>query len=236
MPGTLYPRLSRRSLRFAALAVLALPLGAAEPVDPFDDDSLWEPPRPETNRGALQFLSERPEQPMHHHENQITLAASSLDDGWVTLRQCHRDIDRVPRAQILYNDATTRDIEIESQNNIEETWVDGASVQLRRVQPDAELCVRARSQMLRVLDDGSYVLENGPFMRRFLDGYYPMRVTVAINWGDLDLSLTDTTPDAQPGFDVTESRHGVIIDATFEGRLNTVLRFVNGSRGADTTD
>ena len=222
-----------RRLQGAALAVfiaLALPLGTAAEPDPFDDDSLWDPPRYESNRGNLNFLTTPPDGRVHHHQNQITLVASSLDDGWVTLRQCHNDIDRVRRAQILYNAATTRDIVIESQSNIEETWVEGASVQLRRVQPDAELCIRARSQMLRVLGDGLYVLENGPFMRRYLDGYFPMRVTVAVNWGDLGLSLADSEPQAQPGFEVTESPHGVIIEATFEGRLMTELRLVNGER------
>lgn len=222
-----------RGAHGAALAVLiavSIPLAMAAEPDPFDDDSLWDPPRYETNRGTLNFLPTPPDAPVHHHHNQITLVASSLDDGWVTLRQCHNDIDRVRRAQILYNAATTRDIEIESQSNIEETWVQGASVQLRSVQPDAELCIRARSQMLRVLGDGLYVLENGPFMRRYLDGYFPMRVTVAVNWGDLGLSLADSAPQAQPGFEVTESPDGVIIEASFEGRLMTELRLVNGER------
>jgi len=219
-----------QGVALAACMTLALPLATATEPDPFDDDSLWDPPRYESNRGNLNFLTAPPDAPVHHHQNQITLAASSLADGWVTLRQCHNDIDRVRRAQILYNAATTRDIEIESQNNIEETWVEGASVQLRRVQPDAELCIRARSQMLRILGDGLYVLENGPFMRRYLDGYFPMRVTVAVNWGDLDLSLAESEPQAQPGFEVTESPHGVIVEATFEGRLMTELRLVNGER------
>ena len=212
------------------IAALALPLTAGASDDPFDDDSLWATPGPEGNRGTLNFLGTAPEGRVHHHENQITVAASSLDDGWVHLRQCHRDIDRVGRAQILYNAATTRDIEIESQSNIEETWVEGASVQLRRIQPDAELCIRARSQMLTILDDGIYALQNGPFMRRYLDGYFPMRVTVAVNWGDLGLALARSEPEPQPGFLVTESEHGVIIDAMFEGRLTTVLRLVNGHR------
>jgi hypothetical protein len=224
------PRPARRlqGAALIALTALALPL-AAEP-DPFDDDSLWEQPRYETNRGSLNFLTAPPNEPVHHHQNQITLAASSLDDGWVTLRQCHNDIDRVRRAQILYNAATTQDIEIESQSNIGETWVEGASIQLRRVEPDAELCVRARSQMLRTLGDGLYVLENGPFMRRYLDGYFPMRVTVAVHWGDLGLSLAHSEPRAQPGFEVSESRDGVIIETTFEGRLMTALRLVNDER------
>jgi hypothetical protein len=227
MPARFNPR--RGMLAVAALlAGFTLPLAADS--DPFDDDSLWEIPKPAGNRGALKLLGTPPEGRMHHHENQITVAASSLDDGWVTLRQCHQDIDRVGRAQILYNAATTRDIEIESQSNIAETWVEGASVQLRQIQSEAELCIRARSQMLRILEDGSYVLENGPFMRRYLDGYFPMRVTVAVDWGDLNLALADSEPTPQPGFSVTESQHGVVIETTFEGRLKTALRLIPGDR------
>ncbi len=211
----------------ASLVALSLSVATADGTDPFDDDSLWDPPRTESNRGDLNFLTDPPDDPVHHHQNQIILMASSLDDGWVTLRQWHNDIDRVGRAQILYNGDTTRDIEIESQSNIEETWVEGASVQLRQVQPDAELCVNARSRMLQVLGDGEYLLENGPFMRRYLDGYFPMRVTVAVSWGDLDLSLASSEPHVQPGFEVTESAHGVILETTFEGRLKTALRLIN---------
>jgi hypothetical protein len=208
-------------------------LTATAEIDPLDDDSLWDPPRLEVSRGELQFLDTPPAAPVHHHQNDITVGASSLVDGWVGLRQCHRDIDRVSRAQILYNGANTEDLEIESHSNIEETWVEGASVQLRRISTDAELCVRARSRMLQVLDDGSFLLENGPFMRRFLDGYHPMRVTVTVDWGNLDLALDDTQPLAQPGFEIVESEQGIRIDTVFEGRLKTTLRLVNGtgSRG-----
>lgn len=225
------PPIHGRRVPVAALATLlvfALPLATVAEPDPLDDDSLWDPPHTESNRGDLKFLATPPEQAVHHHHNRITLMASSLDDGWVTLRQCHNDLDRVRRAQILYNADTTRNLEIESQSNIGESWVQGASVQLRGIEPGAELCVRARSQMLRVLDAENYILENGPFMRRFLDGYFPMRVTLAVEWGDLGLSLVATAPAAQPGFEVTESADGVVIEATFEGRLNTEVRLMNG--------
>lgn len=204
-------------------------LTAAAEIDPLDDDSLWDSPRMEVSRGELLFLDTPPAEPVHHHQNEITVGASSLVDGWVALRQCHRDIDRVGRAQILYNGANTEDLEIESHRNIEETWVEGASVQLRRVSADAELCVRARSRILQVLDDGSYLLENGPFMRRFLDGYHPMRVTVAVDWGDLDLTLANAEPPAQPGFEIAATERGIRIDTVFEGRLKSTLQLVNGA-------
>ncbi len=208
---------------------LLFALSATAEIDPLDDDSLWDPPQSELNRGELQFLETAPAAPVHHHQNEITVGASSLVDGWVALRQCHRDIDRVGRAQILYNSANTEALEIESHSNIEDAWVEGASVQLRRISTDAELCVRARARMLQVLDDGSYLLENGPFMRRFLDGYHPMRVTVNVDWGNLALTLGDTQPLAQPGFEIVESDQGIRIDTIFEGRLKTALRLVNGA-------
>ncbi len=223
-------RFHKRALGAAALGLLvalALPLTAEEAVDPLDDDRFWEMPQVESNRGTLAFLHEAPDEPIHHHENQITLDSGSLRDGWVELRQCHRDIDPVGRVQIVYQDAGTRDLAIESRTNIEEAWVEGASVQMRQVRDGAEICVRARSQMLKSSANGQYVLENGPFMRRFLDGYFPMHVTVVVNWGDLDLTLARTEPAAQPGFEVTASAYGVIVEALFEGRLNTALHLVD---------
>ena len=199
--------------------------------DPFADETLWAPLASEVNRGEVEFLAPEAAAGVHHHYNEIVLAASSLEDGWVTLRQCHRDLDRVRRAQIVYNPETTLDIEIESQQNIGSSWVEGASVQLRQVAPDAELCVRARSQMLALLPDGSYRLDNGPFMRRFLDGYYPMRVTLAIQWGELGLSLRQIAPKAQAGFSVADSPDGLKIDATFAGRLETSIELVISQTG-----
>lgn len=226
MPAPFHAR-ALGSAVLGLLAGLALPITADEAVDPLDDDRFWEMPQAESNRGSLAFLHEAPDEPVHHHENQITLQPSSLRDGWVELRQCHRDIDAVGRMQIVYKDAATRDLAIESRTNIEEAWVDGASVQMRQVRDGAEICVRARSQMLKSAANGEYVLENGPFMRRFLDGYFPMHVTVVVNWGHLDLSLARTEPAAQPGFEVTASAYGVIVEALFEGRLNTALHLVD---------
>jgi hypothetical protein len=207
------------------------PQSTAPPaLDPLEDDRLWQlAPPTESNRGELAFLQHAPDKPVHHHVNQITLTHTSLEDGWVQLHQCHHDLDRVRRAQILYSREGTSDLEIESQQNIGESWVRGASVQLQGVQEGAQLCVKARSRMLEAVGDGHYILRNGPFMRRFLDGYFPMRVTVIVDWGNLGLDLLHTTPEAQPGFVIAEQDNGLILEAHFEGRLNTALH-LTGSR------
>jgi hypothetical protein len=61
-------------------------------------------------------------------------------------------------------------------------------------------------------------------MRRFLDGYYPMRVTLDIHF-PADMELVDYLPEAQPGFEVREGPQRVLFDAWFEGQLQTQLRF-----------
>lgn len=212
----------------AICLLCSMPLFAQDE-DWLNDDSFWrDTPEPQQNKGELKFLENPPRQTFHHHINRITLDEDSLASGWVDLHQCHRDIDRVSRAQIVYQRAATEDLEILHQKNIDESWVQGASIQLREVREGAELCVRARSQMLSMLEDGRYVLNNGPFMRRFFDGYFPMRVTVEVSWGDLDLHFLHSEPPQQPGFALDVADGQLTLDTLFEGRLRTALFFLNG--------
>jgi hypothetical protein len=108
-----------------------------------------------------------------------------------------------------------------SFKDIDAVWVEANSVQLTNVRPGASLCVSARTRALEANADGSYTLRSGPFMRRFLDGYYPMRVSMDIEIADGDLRLLGTEPRRQAGFEVEETGSGVRLDALFEGRLKT---------------
>ncbi|MDE2088983.1 MAG: alpha/beta hydrolase, partial [Gammaproteobacteria bacterium] len=72
--------------------------------------------------------------------------------------------------------------------------------------------------------DGSYSLRSGPFMRNFLDGYYPMRVTMRVNTRGL-LHYAGITPRPQDGFRVWQTAGEVHCDAWFEGKLLTEIRF-----------
>jgi hypothetical protein len=173
------------------------------------------------NEGDLVFLSEAPADPVHHHHNRMTLDRGSLRDGWVAMTQCHRHLDAVPRAQIVYHEDRIRDLAVLSFEDIDAVWVEANSVQLTNVRPGASLCVSARTRALEANADGSYTLRSGPFMRRFLDGYYPMRVSMDIEIADGDLRLLGTEPRRQAGFEVEETGSGVRLDALFEGRLKT---------------
>ncbi len=215
----------RVTLVAGLLAALTAPVSAA----PDDVDFPEEVDTSKVNTGTLTFLDKPPEKPVHHHHNAIRIEPGSLRDGWVRMDQCHEHLDAVPRAQILYREGHIRALRIESATGIDEARVEGPSVQLRGVGKPARLCVSAETRALRDNGDGSWTLASGPFMRRFLDGYYPMRVSMSVAYPK-SLRLVDMSPAAQPGFRVWHEAQTVRIDTWFEGQLRTEIRFEAAAR------
>ncbi|WP_052501392.1 alpha/beta fold hydrolase [Thiomicrospira microaerophila] len=150
--------------------------------------------------------------------NDITLTEQSLETGWADLIQCHHNLDAVGQLQIVYNPQHTRQIEILSQQHIAFAWVEGASVQMVNLQQGAQICIHAQTWALQKLDKG-YLIERGPFMRRFLDGYFPMHVELTINWPDLSIKTTQIVPEPQPGLVVKTDKNALQIDYYFQGQL-----------------
>ena len=181
----------------------------------------------DVNNGELFFLSKIPDKPIHHHTNILTIYKQSLNDGWIKLEQCHRNMDRVPRVQVVFKKERVKDIRITKSDAIEKAWVEKNTVQLENVTDNAVLCITARSKALIKNADGSFHLTNGPFMRKFLDGYYPIHVTIDVNFAATNLELVQFEPIRQDGFKVTKTAKTINMDAWFEGRLKTNLLFVN---------
>lgn len=179
----------------------------------------------EVNEGGLRFLTAAPAAPVHHHQNHVVITAASLADGWVRLAQCHRHLDAVPRTQITYGAGRIRAIRVTRADHIGKAWVEGHTVQMEAIAPDATICIEAESRALERDGGGGYVLKNGPYMRRFLDGYYPMRVTMTVRLEAPGLRFRAIEPAPQPGFAVSVDEAGIGFDALFEGRLNTLIRF-----------
>ena len=204
---------------------------AAPDYDPLEDDSLWDgaasPAAPPSTSPELRFLLEAPDSTPHHHQNQITLTESSLEDGWVELRQCHSHVTAIRRMVIVYNEATTDALQVESTRGVEAARAEKDRVDLRGVERDAEVCINARMRILEDVGDGVYELANGPFERKFLDSYLPMRVTLAVSWGELDMRLEETEPREQEGFEVVRSDHGFMVDTLFKGELRTRMHLRN---------
>ncbi len=176
------------------------------------------------NEGELNFLDTPPDKPVHHHHNTFIILESSIETGWIKLVQCHENLDKFPRAQIVYNKGKIRHLRITRQKNIGHARVEDNTVQLTDVKNDARLCIEAESRALIAQKDGTFVLQNGPFMRKLLDGYFPMRVSIDIKL-PANLSFIAIEPVEQKGFRVIKGKQSLHLDAWFEGRLVTRIRF-----------
>jgi len=177
------------------------------------------------NEGTLHFLEAPPATAVHHHENRVRVTADSLRSGWVELQQCHSHMDAVPRSQITFREGYVRGLAIDTFSGIGRAWVEGASVQLENVAPGARLCLSAQTRALRNTGNGYYSLSHGPYMRKFLDGYYPMHVTLDVAYPAAALRLLDVSPERQPGFAHDEAPGRVKLDTHFEGELRLVFQF-----------
>ncbi len=179
----------------------------------------------DVNEGALRFLASPPARPAHHHHNRILITRDSLSNGWVGLEQCHHHLDAVASLQIVYRPDRIRALNIVQSENIGRAWVHENTVQMEQIARDALICIRGETLALTNDGNGIYSLANGPYMRQFLDGFYPMRVSMRVRIEHPGLRFLDVTPGSQPGFNVDIGAAEVGYDAWFEGRLNTLMRF-----------
>ncbi len=189
----------------------------------FNEDEDFSPDQ--INEGELRFLLKPPEKPVLHSLNVLTVNQDSIENGWVLLEQCYKHLDPVPDAEVVYRYKSMRGLRVTSKRNIEAVLVKGQSVQLTNVTPKAELCIKAEVRIFYKNQDGTFSLVNGPFHRKFLDGYYPFHVTLKINYPSSLLKPVQTKPEAQAGFSINKSGNLILIDSYFEGILNTEIIF-----------
>ena len=171
------------------------------------------------NDGELRFLANPPEKPVHHHFNNITVTEESLESGWVWLRQCHFNLDPVHELEILYRPEGIRHLRIVSNEKVGSAIVKGATVQLSDIQRRGQICIQAESRALQRHGNG-YLLQNGPYMRRFLDGYYPMQITVELTVPET-VRVWKVSPDKAAGLNVEVAGSTARISGWFEGILYT---------------
>lgn len=214
------PGVSCRHL--SLLFVLSLQTGLSQAAS---DEELFFKSVADVNDGELRFLAQAPDKPVHHHQNHITIDDTSLETGWIHLHQCHANLDAVPSSQVVYREGYIRDLRVLRVENIGRTWVEGPTVQLENVSHNALLCIQAETRALSSLEGNSYFLRNGPYIRRFLDGFYPMRVSLSVHIATPKIKFMRITPPPQPGLQVNASAQDVSIEALFEGRLRTEMQF-----------
>lgn len=175
--------------------------------------------------GELRFLEPAATRGVHRHLTRIRITADSLADGWVELDQCHEQLDAVPRAAVVFHAVTTRGLAVRTAAGIGKAEVVGNSVELSDIEPGASLCISAQSRALHAVDDELFRLRNGPFMRKFLDGYYPMEIGLEVAYPPELLVVTQVSPAGGPGVSVEATAGQVSMRVGFEGRLFTCVDF-----------
>lgn len=177
------------------------------------------------NEGELQFLTKLPDKPPHHHTLTVTISPDSLRDGWVNANQCHYQLDQVGALQVVFRPGRVRKLRILRSDNIGRVWVEHDSVQLENIGADAVLCFVSENRVLHYdAAKGRYRWRGGPYMRRFLDGFFPMRVSLVLNYPETLLKLADIEPKVLK-FRAVDSPGQLRLDALFEGKLFIALEF-----------
>ena len=184
------------------------------------------------NEGELRFLTQTPAEPPHEQSTHILVNEESLRSCWITRRQRHYHLAPVGAMQVLFNKDRARNIKIVRADNIKRAWVESASVQLEGVDKEAVLCIQSENRSFRRNGtSGIYEWRGGPYMRRFLDGYFPMHVKVAIDYPAKHLQLKTIEPTPLKLRATTLPGH-VRLDAMFEGRLLITAQFAPGNEVA----
>lgn len=218
-------------VRPAVMAPLLLALTSSAPAaepparqqDPwFDRD--WERQAEQVSEGELRFLAPGQNPQQHRIENLITLDKKSPDNGWITITQCHYQLDPVPLTEIVYRYPRMGPIEVLSSRHIGNISTERHSVTLSEVRRDASLCLRYKVRHLQQLASG-WQLKLGPYYRGFLDGYYPMYVSVTISYPTGMFGRARVWPDSELGMRIQHSDGRLFIGAWFEGRLTLQVLF-----------
>ena len=193
----------------------------------FNSDEPVEKKRP-INEGELSFLSRKKHANVMHSDNTIIINKNSLKNGWVKLEQCYRNLEEFPAIEVVYKYKAIKNLKIKSKALIQEAWIKknsgNNSIELRRVKKGATICVSADVKSLVKRSSGQYTLSNGPFRRKFLDGYFPLRVSLAIKYPNRLIKPVTITPN-KPQLNIRQQSKMISMDATFEGVLNTKVSF-----------
>ena len=158
-------------------------------------------------------------------KNSLEINTQSLKTGWLEFSQCHYQLDPVPKIEVTYNPKHTRNLKILSYQDIDEATALKDAVVLMNVKRGAQVCIQGESQTLTPLDNG-FSVQRGPYMRKFLDGYYPMIVEESIKLNLLNARLIKQTP-VKPEKTQKDSDGSLYhFNYAFEGQLRPYYEFL----------
>lgn len=212
------------------LPLLASVLYAEEPTEEelerwFESD---ESGPPQTNYGAgeqLEFLAAPPAKPAPRSRTHLSISEQSLTDGWIAVSQCHDGLDPVPDTEVVYSFRRMRGLKVISHHGIDEARVVGPSVQLKDATRGASLCVELEAWLLQPSANDQYHLRYGPFMRKFLDSYFPLHVQFSVSYPAARLRLLTVSPPPDEGLSHEAIAGNDRFEAWFRGKLTFALSY-----------
>lgn len=215
--------------QFLIIATLSFSASASDEMTPHELEKWFQSDDPapikKTNEGKLVFLDKIPAKATLHSINTFIIDNDSIENGWVKLTQCYKNLDAVPVAEVVYQYRFMRQLKIKFTKNILKAHVSGQSVQLEDIGKNATLCVDAEVRNFYQNEDKSFSLVNGPYHRKFLDSYFPYHLTMNIQYPE-GLRFISSKPKTQKGFKIKQGKNTLDLDTWFEGKLNTEFRFI----------
>lgn len=179
----------------------------------------------QVNEGQLNFIDPIHDQSILYSDTHLWITSESMQTGWVKMQQCYRHLDMVGRTDVVYAYREMNKLQVTRAEQIAQVRVKPHWIELEDVGKGAELCVQAEVRILQRLSDKTYGMQNGPYHRKFFDGYYPYHVSLTVHYSSNEMQLKRVEPKPQDGFHVTEKTGTLSIDSWFEGELRIGLEF-----------
>lgn len=185
------------------------------------------------NRGELIWISPQKTQNQYRLENRIFLTPDSMKTGWVRFEQCHYQLDAINKIEVVYHTERSRQLKAIEFQNIQKVENKSSSVVLIGVKKNAHVCIEGETLSLfpnqslanSQAKDATWTLKRGPYMRKFLDGYFPLQVSEEIHWADTPLQLNSPQNTNQLGKHIKIDGQQLNATYHFEGRLTLNYNF-----------
>ncbi|QWD88301.1 hypothetical protein GQ367_05200 [Polynucleobacter sp. MWH-CaK5] len=175
------------------------------------------------NEGEIKYLKTRPDPGAYSYESRVKISPQSLDSGIVTIATCHRQLDPIRKVVIVFNENRIKKITVKSLEKMNSAEVKDNRVTLTDVERGASICIDLESRALDKVSQEQYMLNAGPLMRRYFDGYLPMSAVLRVDWPKNMLTLEKTFPVAQDGVQVAQGIDGVQLDMIFAGKMTAQI-------------
>ncbi|WP_173271889.1 hypothetical protein [Thiosulfatimonas sediminis] len=184
------------------------------------------------NEGQLTYVDPALTEGNYALENRLRILKDATQTQQIEFTQCHKNLDAINSIEIVYNPKTTTNLDVLSSTNIANIEVGADKVALSKVQKGAQICIRGISTTLTYNPTLQvWELPRGPYMRKFLDGYYPMHLQEVLELGESNLAFVKLQikngPAIQPLKQIGQNANGttVTFDYYFEGRLQPTYQF-----------